>query len=75
MQELALFGETAAPMTAAEFEAWREAKAARIELVQATAVLVVAAHLAEVHQQHLYRRDEGGFQGWVESRLRTSQRT
>jgi hypothetical protein len=75
MQELALFGETAAPMTAAEFEAWRETKAARIELVQATAVLEVATHLAEVHQQHIYRRDEGGFQGWVESRLRISRTT
>jgi aryl-alcohol dehydrogenase-like predicted oxidoreductase len=35
----------------------------------------VAALLAEVHQQHLYRRDDGGFQGWVEGRLSMSRRT
>jgi hypothetical protein len=75
VQELALLGETAASMTNAEFEAWREAKAARIELVQATAVLEIAAHLAEVHRQHLHRRNEGGFQGWIESRLSMSRRT
>jgi hypothetical protein len=75
VQELVPFGETAAPMTDVEFEAWREAKAVRIELVQATAVLEIAAHLAEVHQQHLYRRDEGGFQGWIERRLRMSRST
>jgi hypothetical protein len=75
VQEIALFNETAALMTDAEFEAWREAKAVRIELVQATAVLEIAADLAEVHQQHLYRRDEGGFQGWVERRLRMSRST
>jgi hypothetical protein len=61
--------------TDAEFEAWREAKAVRIEVVQATAVLEVAAHLAEVHRQHLYHRDEGGFTGWVQRRLRMSQAT
>jgi hypothetical protein len=75
VQELVPFGETAAPMTDVEFEAWREAKAVRIELVQATAVLEIAAHLAEVRQQHLFRRDEGGFTGWIERRLRMSQRT
>jgi len=75
VQELVPFDETAAPMTDAEFEVWREAKAARIELVQATAVLEIAAHLADVHRQYLYRRDEGGFQGWVESRLSMSRRT
>ena len=75
VQELVPFNEAAVPMTDAEFETWREAKAARIELVQATAVLEVAAHLAEVHRQHLYRRDEGGFQGWVENRLSMSRRT
>jgi hypothetical protein len=75
VQELVPFGETAAPMTDVEFEAWREAKAVRIELVQATAVLEIAAHLAEVRQQHLFRRDEGGFTGRIERRLRMSQRT
>jgi hypothetical protein len=34
VQELALFGETAAPMTEAKFEAGREAKAARIDVLQ-----------------------------------------
>jgi hypothetical protein len=34
-----------------------------------------AVHLAEVRRRHLYRRDEGGFQGWVESRLSMSRRT
>jgi N6-adenosine-specific RNA methylase IME4 len=62
-------------MTDAEFEAWREDKAAQIERVQATAIMEVAALLAEVHQQHLYRRDEGGFTGWIERRLSMSERT
>jgi hypothetical protein len=33
----------------------------------------VAALLAEVQRQYLYRRDEGGFGGWVENRLNMSR--
>jgi hypothetical protein len=58
-----------------QFESWCEEKASRIEKTQATAVLEVAAHLAEVHQQYLYRRFEGGFRGWVEDRLKISRQT
>jgi DNA N-6-adenine-methyltransferase (Dam) len=61
--------------TDAEFCAWREEKAATIERIQATATLKVARELAEVHQQYLYRRDEGGFRGWVENRLGMSKST
>jgi hypothetical protein len=59
----------------AEFESWCEEKAVRIQKIQATAVLEMATHLAEVHQQYLYRRFEGGFRGWVEDRLKISRQT
>jgi hypothetical protein len=57
----------------AEFETWREAKAVEIQLNRAKSALEVAALLAEVQRQYLYRRDEGGFGGWVENRLNMSR--
>ena len=45
------------------------------EAVLASAVLRIAERLAEAHGLFLYRRDEGGFGGWVEKRLRMSRST
>ena len=52
-----------------------EAIAKDIELLQATAVMRIAERLAEAHKLFLYKRDEGGFTGWVEKRLKISERT
>jgi hypothetical protein len=52
-----------------------ESIAKDIELLQATATLRIAERLAEAHKLFLYKRDEGGFQGWVETRLKFSRRT
>jgi N6-adenosine-specific RNA methylase IME4 len=46
-----------------------EAIVTEIETLQATAILQVAARLAEARDIFHYRRDEGGFTGWVERRL------
>ena len=43
--------------------------------MQATAVLRIAERLAEAHKLFLYKRDEGGFEGWVEKRLSMSHET
>jgi hypothetical protein len=61
---------------AAEYAGDRlEAIAKDIESLQATAILHVAERLAEAREIFRYRRDEGGFAGWVESRLRFSRQT
>ena len=52
-----------------------EAIAKDIEALQATAVLRIAERLAEAHRLFLYKRGEGGFEGWVEKRLTMSRRT
>jgi hypothetical protein len=46
-----------------------EAIAKDIETLTATATLRIGAKLAEAREVFRYRRDEGGFAGWVESRL------
>jgi N6-adenosine-specific RNA methylase IME4 len=46
-----------------------EAIVMEIETLQATAILQVAARLAEARDIFRYQRDEGGFTGWVERRL------
>src|SRR5262249_43309362 len=43
-----------------------------IETTHTSAVLHIAAQLAEARDIFRYRRDEGGFGGWVETRLRYS---
>jgi hypothetical protein len=53
----------------AEFREAIEAVARQIEHFERAAIFKIANRLAWVHEQFLYRRDEGGFQGWVESRL------
>ena len=53
----------------AEFKAQVEALAQEIEHLERTAIFKIALHLAKAHELFLYRRDEGGFQGWVERRL------
>lgn len=52
-----------------------EAIAREIETLQADAILHVAERLAEAREIFRYRRDEGGFGGWVESRLHYSRAT
>ena len=52
-----------------------EAIAKDIEALQATAFFRIAERLAEAHELFRYRRDEGGFAGWVEKRLRYSRAT
>ena len=67
--------EKVPPPAEMNFDARVEAIAVEIELVQATALLRVAGLVAKAHQMFLYQRDEGGFTGWVESRLNFSERT
>jgi hypothetical protein len=52
-----------------------EAIAQDIESLQATAILHIAERLAEARNIFRYRRDEGGFGGWVENRLHYSRDT
>jgi hypothetical protein len=52
-----------------------ESIAKEIEQLQNTATFNIAEHLAEAHGLFRYRRDEGGFGGWVESRLTISRQT
>jgi hypothetical protein len=74
--QLSLFEEAPPPApTETEFDARLEAIAVDIELLQATAVLRVAERLAEAHGLFRYRRNVGGFTGWVEKRLSMSERT
>jgi hypothetical protein len=61
--------ELDAVLSDAEFRAEIEAVARQIEHFERSAIFRIANRLAWVHEQFLYRRDEGGFQGWVESRL------
>ena len=46
-----------------------------IEQLQRAAIFKIAEHLAEAQGIFRYRRDEGGFRGWVETRLRFSRQT
>jgi hypothetical protein len=52
-----------------------ETIAKNIETTHANAVLYIAAQLAEARDIFHYRRDEGGFGGWVETRLHSSRST
>jgi hypothetical protein len=52
-----------------------EAIAKDIQTTHTNAVLHIAAQLAEARDIFRYRRDEGGFGGWVETRLRYSRST
>jgi hypothetical protein len=52
-----------------------ETIAKNIESLTATTTLQVAAQIAEAHKIFRYRRDEGGFGGWVETRLGYSRQT
>ena len=52
-----------------------EAIAKDIASLQTTAILRIAERLAEAHSIFHYRRDEGGFGGWVERRLNYSRDT
>ena len=52
-----------------------EAIAAEIEAVLGTAIMRVAALVAEAHEIHRYQHGDGGFEGWVERRLKMSRRT
>jgi hypothetical protein len=52
-----------------------EAIAKDIETTHANAALHIAAQLAEARDIFRYRRDEGGFSGWVETRLHYSRST
>jgi hypothetical protein len=53
----------------ADFKARLEALALEIEYLKCTTIFKVSLRVAEAHKLFLYRRDEGGFQGWVEDRL------
>src|SRR6266404_8832118 len=52
-----------------ERETRLEAIAAEIESVLGTAIMRVAALVAEAHELHRYQHGDGGFEGWVERRL------
>ena len=52
-----------------------EAIAEEIEATQKIAIWHVGEQLAEAHGIFRYRRDEGGFGGWVEARLRLARST
>jgi site-specific DNA-methyltransferase (adenine-specific) len=52
-----------------------ESIAKDIERLQAAAIFQVAKRLTEAHEIFLYRRDVGGFTGWVERRLMFSVAT
>jgi hypothetical protein len=43
--------------------------AQEIECIQSTAVLHIAARAAKAHELFRYRRDEGGYAGWMKDRL------
>jgi hypothetical protein len=58
-----------------ERESRLEAIAAGIESVLGTAIMRVAALVAEAHEIHRYQHGDGGFEGWVERRLKMSRRT
>jgi hypothetical protein len=58
-----------------ERETRLEAIAAEIESVLGTAIMRVAALVAEAHELHRYQHGDGGFEGWVERRLKMSRRT
>src|SRR5258706_5743352 len=58
-----------------ERETRLEAIAAEIESVLGTAIMRVAALVAEAHELHRYQHGDGGFEGWFERRLKMSRRT
>jgi hypothetical protein len=58
-----------------ERETRLEVIAAEIESVLGTAIMRVAALVAEAHELHRYQHGDGGFEGWVERRLKMSRRT
>jgi len=60
---------------ARERETRLEAIATEIESVLGTAIMRVAALVAEGHELHRYQHGDGGFEGWVERRLKMSRRT
>jgi len=72
-----LEGEPPSPKTPAEQkrETRLEALAAEIESVLGTAIMRVAALVAEAHELHRYKHVDGGFEGWVERRLKMSRQT
>jgi len=72
-----LEGEPTSPKAPAEQERETrlEAIAAEIESVLGTAIMRVAALVAEAHELHRYQHSDGGFEGWVERRLKMSRRT
>jgi hypothetical protein len=53
----------------AEFAAQLEALARDIEHLERTAIFKIAARVAKAHELFRYRRDDGGFRGWIEDRL------
>ena|SRR5262252_4308218 len=58
-----------------ERETRLEAIAAEIDSVLSTAIMRVAALVAEAHELHRYKHGDGGFEGWVERRLKMSRQT
>src|SRR4029077_17816456 len=52
-----------------------EAIARDIETLQRSALMQISKKLAEAREIFRYRRDDGGFGGWVESRLNYSRQT
>jgi hypothetical protein len=78
LRETANFeAEPTSPKASAEQERETrlEAIAAEIESVLGTAIMRVAALVAEAHELHRYQHGDGGFEGWVERRLKMSRRT
>ena len=53
----------------ADFTTQLESLARDIEHLERTAIFRIAKCLAKAHELFLYRRDEGGFQGWAKNRL------
>jgi hypothetical protein len=72
---LAVEQDGAGASVSAERAARLEVLATEIEELQGTAILRVAERLAEAREIFRYCRDEGGFGGWVETRLHYTRQT
>jgi hypothetical protein len=58
-----------AVLSDADFKGQLEALALEIEQLKCTTIFKIALRVGAAHELFLYRRDEGGFQGWAEDRL------
>jgi N6-adenosine-specific RNA methylase IME4 len=64
-----------APCATKDVEDQLEGLAREIEHAQSSAIQKMGACLAQARELFRYRRDEGGFTGWIDRRLSISERT